>query len=70
MRGVNGYVNKVRSSQKILDEAEQNLKRVNYQMELDQKAIEYAAAGFGEAATLLSNYSDSFIYASSQLANP
>ena len=38
-------------------------------MELDQKAIEYAAAGFGEAATLLSNYSDSFIYASSQLAN-
>ena len=69
MRGVNGYVNKVRSSQKILDEAEQNLKRVNYQMELDQKAIEYAAAGFGEAATLLSNYSDSFIYASSQLAN-
>ena len=69
MRGIGGYVNKVRSSQKILDEAEQNLKRVNYQMELDQKAIEYAAAGFGEAATLLSNYSDSFIYASSQLAN-
>lgn len=69
MRGIGGYVEKVRSSQKILDEAEQNLKRVNYQMELDQKAIEYAAAGFGEAATLLSNYSDSFIYASTQLSN-
>lgn len=51
----------------VLDEAAMNTKRIARQQELSQQAVDYAAAGFHEAAMLVNDYASSFQFASNEL---
>jgi len=65
--GIEEFLDAKNEIEGILDSAARNTVRITRQQELSQQAVEYAAAGFHEAASLVQQYAASFQFASREL---